>query len=329
MEDDSGLELSLGLSYGGSSSKPKSKNGSSSDTRSEEVGRGGKMVDDFKSMFNTDPQKPESITSTRRTDSMKHEENFFSDLSKVKEDNASLNLNGRGFLVGNSHNKPIEIDENKRLDVVNKRRMSFDDIRTQKRHDSDVHHGDLHDRARASHISLTEDGSTAENEDVADSEAENSTSRPLSHHGDGSKGFVRVGGASSDAPKEIRGVADSSANGQKRFTASVEKDFKHANMTYGSSFSGQPMNMMNIPYTSVKDSNPVGAPSSQIPGVMHMMPAATGDRAGAQSVSNGNLPMMFGHPYVQLPMLDKDSSWGRPQQFHPSYAGRGPTNSGN
>ncbi|KAL5079745.1 hypothetical protein RYX36_008166 [Vicia faba] len=326
MEDDSGLELSLGLSYGGSSSKPKSKNGSSSDTRSEEVGRGGKMVDDFKSMFSTDPQKPESITSTRRADSSKHEENFFSDLSKVKEDNASLNLNGRGFLVGSSHNKPIEIDENKRLEV-NKRRMSFDDIRNQKRHDSDVHHGDLHDRARASHISLTEDGSTAENEDVADSEAENSTSRPPSHHSDGSKGFVRVGGASSDAPKDLRGVADSSANGQKRFTSSAEKDFKHANMTYGASFSAQPVNMMNVPYTSVKDSNSVGAPSSQIPGVMHMMPAATAERVGGQSVSNGNLPMMFGHPYVQLPMLDKDSSWGRPQQFHPSFAGRGPTNS--
>jgi hypothetical protein len=64
MEDDSGLELSLGLSFGGSSSKPKSKNGSSSETRAEEVGRGGKMVDEFKSMFNTDPQKPESITGS-------------------------------------------------------------------------------------------------------------------------------------------------------------------------------------------------------------------------------------------------------------------------
>lgn len=328
MEDDSGLELSLGLSFGGSSSKPKSKNGSSSETRAEEVGRGGKMVDEFKSMFNTDPQKPESITGSQRTETSKPEENFFSDLSKVKEDNASLNLSGRGFLVGNNNNKPIEIDESKRLEVVNKRRMSFDDIRNQKRHDSDVHHGDLHDRARTSHISLTEDGSTAENEDVADSEADNSTSRPLSHHSDGSKGFIRVG-ASSDAPKEVRGVADSSANGQKRFTASTEKDFKHANMTYSASFSTQPMNMMSGPYSSAKDSNAGGAQNPQIPaGVMHVMPpTATGERAGPQSVSNGSLPMMFGHPYVQLPMLDKDGSWGRPQQFHPSFAGRGPTNS--
>lgn len=334
MEDESGLELSLGLSCGGSSVKPKSRNGSSSDARGEEVGRGGKMVDDFKSMFDTDRQKPESITGTRRTDSSKPEENFFSDLSKVKEDNASLNLSGRGFLVASS-NKSIDIEEDKRLEVVNKRKMSFDEIRSQKKHDSDVHHGDLHDRARASHISITEDGSTAENEDVADSEAENSTSRPMSHHSDGSKGFVRVG-ASSDAPKEVRGIADPSAtdfNGQKRFTVPTDKDFKHANMTYGAPFSVQPVNMMSVPYTSsVKEPNSVGAPSPQIPAVMHMMPTATGERSGAQPVSNGSLPMMFGYPSVQLPMLDKDSSWGlvsRPQQLHPSFAGRGPTNSGN
>ncbi|KAK7314430.1 hypothetical protein VNO77_32954 [Canavalia gladiata] len=332
MEDESGLELSLGLSCGGSSAKPKSKNGNSSDTRAEEVGRGGKMVDDFKIMFDTGPQKPEPIPGTRRTDSSKPEENFFSDLSKAKEDNASLTLNGRGFLVANS-NKPIEIEEDKRLEAGNKRKMPFDEVRNQKKHDSDVHHADLHERARTSHISITEDGSTAENEDVADSEAENSTSRPVSHHSDGSKGFIRVG-ASSDAVKEVCGVADSNAadfSGQKRFTSPSEKDFKHANMTYGPSFSVQPGNMMNIPYPSqVKESNSVGAPSPQIPGVMHVMPTAVGECSGAQSVNNGNLPMMFGYPPVQLPMLEKDNAWGlvsRPQQLHPSFVGRGPTNS--
>ncbi|XP_020217123.1 ninja-family protein mc410 isoform X2 [Cajanus cajan] len=332
MEDESGLELSLGLSFGGSSAKPKGKNGSSSDARAEEVGRGGKMVDDFKSMFDNVPQKPESIIGTRRTDSPKPEENFFSDLSKAKEDNASLNLNGRGFLVANS-NKPIEIEDDKRSEAANKRKMPFDDIRNQKKHDSDVHHADLHDRARTSHISITEDGSTAENEDVADSETENSTSRPISHHSDGSKGFIRVG-SSSDAAKEVRGSADSNAtdfSGQKRFTGSSEKDFKHANMTYGASFSVQPVNVMNVPYpSSVKESSTVGAPGPQIPGVIHVMPTVTGERSGAQSVNNGSLPVMFGYPPVQLPMLEKDNSWGlvsRPQQLHPPFVGRGPTNS--
>ena len=332
MEDDSGLELSLGLSCGGSSAKPKSKNGSSSDTRAEEVGKGGKMVDDFKSMFDAGSQKPDSVAVARRSDSSKPEENFFNDLSKTKEDKASLNLNGGGFWAANS-NKPIEIEDDNRLDAVNKRKIPFDEIRNQKKHDSDVHHANLHDRARTSHISITEDGSTAENEDVADSEAENSTSRPISHHSDGSKGFMRVG-ASSDAPKEVRGVADPSAtdfNGQKRFTGSSEKDFKLANMSYGASFSVQPVNMMNVPYPSqVKESNSVGAPSPQR--LMHVMPTAAGERTGGQPVGNGSLPVMFGYPSVQLPMLDKDNSWGlvsRPQQLHPSFAGRGPSNSGN
>ncbi|TKY60854.1 AFP-like 2 [Spatholobus suberectus] len=96
MEDDNGLELSLGLSFGGSSVKPKSKNGSSSDTRAEEVVRNGKMVDDFKSMFDAGPQKPDSVNGTQRTYSSKPEENFFNYLSKAKE-NASLNLMGGNF----------------------------------------------------------------------------------------------------------------------------------------------------------------------------------------------------------------------------------------
>ncbi|KAL1318704.1 hypothetical protein AAHE18_15G224100 [Arachis hypogaea] len=305
MDDDSGLELSLGLSCGGSSGKSKNKNGSSSDIRAEDAGKSGKMVDDFKSMFDAGSQKPDSIAGARRSDSTKPEENFFSDLSKAKDDNASLNLNGGGFWAANS-SKPIEIEDDNRLEAVNKRKMPFDDIRNQKKHGSDVHHANLHERARTSHLSITEDGSTAENEDVADSEAENSTSRPLTHHSDGSKGFIRVG-ASSDVTKGVRGIADSSAtdfNGQKRFNGSSEKDFKHANMTY--------------------------APSPQR--LMHVMPTAAGE-AGGQAVSNGpplHMNMTFGYPPFQLPMLDKDSSLGmvsRPQQLHTSFAGRGPPNS--
>ncbi|XP_015966543.1 ninja-family protein mc410 isoform X1 [Arachis duranensis] len=328
MDDDSGLELSLGLSCGGSSGKSKNKNGSSSDIRAEDAGKSGKMVDDFKSMFDAGSQKPDSVAGARRSDSTKPEENFFSDLSKAKDDNASLNLNGGGFWAANS-SKPIEIEDDNRLEAVNKRKMSFDDIRNQKKHGSDVHHANLHERARTSHLSITEDGSTAENEDVADSEAENSTSRPLTHHSDGSKGFIRVG-ASSDVTKGARGIADSSAtdfNGQKRFNGSSEKDFKHANMTYGTSFPVQQVNMMNVPYP--KESNSVAAPSPQR--LMHVMPTAAGE-AGGQAVSNAplHMNMTFGYPPFQLPMLDKDSSLGmvsRPQQLHASFAGRGPPNS--
>ncbi|RDX96633.1 Ninja-family protein mc410, partial [Mucuna pruriens] len=330
MEDENGLELSLGLSFGGSSVKPKGKNVSSSDTRAEEVVRNGKMVDDFKSMFDAGPEKPYSVHATQRTDSSKPEENFFNDLSKAKE-NTSLNLNGRGFWVANS-NKPVQIEEDKQLGMGVKRKMSFDEINNQKKHESDVHHTDLQDKARTSHISMTEDGSAAENEYVADSEAENSTSRPISRHGDGTKQFVRVG-VFSEPQKDVCGVADSSVtdfNGEKRFTGSTAKDFKHANLTYGSSFSLQQVNMMNAPYpTPAKESNSVHVPNPQISGVMHVMPTAAGELSGSQSVSNGSLPVMFGYSSVQLPMLDKDNTWGlvsHPQQLHPAFAGRDPPN---
>ncbi|KAI4350818.1 hypothetical protein L6164_005232 [Bauhinia variegata] len=329
MEDENGLELSLGLSFGGSSVKSKSKNGSSSDTKADEVGRGGKTTDEFKNFFHAGIQKPDSIAATQRTDPTKPEENFFNDLSRAKEDNGSVNLNGRGLWVANN-NKP---EEDKRLETGNKRKMLFDEINHQKKHESEVHHADLNDRARTSRIPLTDDGSTAENEDVADSEAENSTSRPISLHGDGSKWLMRAGG-SSDAPREGRGVIESSTtdlNGQKRLSGSSDKDFKIANLNYGAPFSVQQVNMMNVPYPSpVKESNNVSAPSPQIPAMMHVMPTATTERSGTQPVNNGNLHVMLGYPSVQLPMLDKDSSWGsvsHPQQLHHSFVGRGPTSS--
>ncbi|KAM2691804.1 hypothetical protein EV2_006161 [Malus domestica] len=89
---------------------------------------------------------------------------------------------------------------------------------------------------RASHISVTEDGLTAENEDVADSEVEGSSSVLISQHAKGVKRFVGSGD-SSDAQKEVRRFADSNVvdlNGQKRFNISSENEYKLGNMAYGS-----------------------------------------------------------------------------------------------
>ncbi|KAK7319964.1 hypothetical protein RJT34_04693 [Clitoria ternatea] len=327
MEDENGLELSLGLSCGGSSVKPKNKNGSSSDTRAEEVVRNGKLDDDFKSIFDAGSQKPDSVNAAQGMDSSKPEENFFSDLSKAKEENASFNLNGRDFWVGSSNN-PVQIEEDKQLETGNKRKMSFSEINHQKKHESDVHHADLHDKARTSNISVA-DGSAAENEVVVDAEAENSTSGPISRHSDGTKQFFEIG-ISSDAPKDVHGVAGSKAtefNGEKRLTSSSNKDFKHSNSTYGASFSVQQLNVTNAPCPSRgMESVSVHAPNTQIPGLKHVMPTATGELSGAQPVSNGSFPVMFGYSSVQLPMLDKYNTQGlvsHPQQLHRSFAGRG------
>ncbi|OMO58255.1 hypothetical protein COLO4_34790 [Corchorus olitorius] len=311
MEDDNGLELSLGLSCGASSAKSKGKIGSSSDTRTEEGDRGIKIVDDFKNFLQAGAQKQDPSVGSQRSDSVKPSENFFNDLSKAAGDaEASVNLNGRG-LWGTNNSRSAEIDEDKRSEAGSKRKMLFDEINNPKKLEREAHHTDLHEKPKTSHISITtEDGSTAENEDVAESEVEGSTSRLIPHHDDGSKRFIGVSG-SSEMPKEV----------------------KLGNLTYGNPFPVQPVNVINVPYSlPMKDSNSVGPPSSSgltLPGMIQIIPAGSSERSGTQPGNPGNLPVMFGYPSVQLPMLDKDNPWGmvsHPPQFHPSYASRGPSN---
>ncbi|KAL5835920.1 hypothetical protein ACOSQ4_015417 [Xanthoceras sorbifolium] len=336
MEDDNGLELSLGLSCGGSAVKSKGKNGSSSDTKTEEGDRGNKIVDEFRNFLHGGTQKQDSGTGSKRSDPVKSQENFFNDLSKTAADtDASMNLTTRGLWVTNS-SRSGEIEEEKRSEASNKRKMSFDEINNQKKHEIESNPVDLHDKAKTSHISITtEEGSTADNEDVAESEVEGSTSRLISHHDEGSKRYIGVGG-SSEVPKEARGFPDSVVDlpGQKRFNGSSENKFKVGNVSYGVPFSVQPVNIMNIPYTiSVKESNSSGGPSTSghpLPGMTQKMPTASNERSSTQPANPGNLPVMFGYSPVQLPTYDKDNSWGlvsQPQQFHPSYASRIPPNS--
>ncbi|XWS17307.1 hypothetical protein CRYUN_Cryun33cG0056200 [Craigia yunnanensis] len=311
MEDGNGLELSLGLSCGASSAKSKGKIGSSSDTKTEEGDRGSKIVDDFKNFLQAGTQKQDPSVGSQRSDPVKSSENFFKDLPKAAGDaKTSVNLNGRGFW-GTNNNRSSEIDEDKRSEAGSKRKMLFDEINNPKKLEREAHHTDLHEKPKTSHISITtEDASTAENEDVAESEVEGSTSRLVSHHDDGSKQFIGVSG-SSEVPKEVKlGI-----------------------LNYGNPFPVQSVNAMNVPFSlPMKDSNSVGNPSSSghaLPGMIEIVPTGNSERSGTQTVNPGNLPVMFGYSPVQLPLLDKDNRWGmvsHPPQFHPSFADRAPPN---
>ncbi|KAE8675925.1 sugar carrier family protein [Hibiscus syriacus] len=310
MEDDNGLELSLGLSCGASSAKSKGKLSSSSDTRTEEGDRGVKIMDNFKNFLQPGAEKHDPGVGSQKSDPAKPSENFFNDLSKGNgHAEASVNLNGRGLWVTNS-NRSADIEEDKWSESGSKRKMLFNEINNPKKLEREAHHTDLHEKPKPSHISITEDGSTAENEDVAESEVEGSTSRLVSQHDDGSKRFIGVSGS-----------------------PEVFKEVKLGNLTYGNSFPMQPVNVMNAPFSlSTKDSNSVGIPSSSghtLPGMMQMMPTGNSKQSGTQPVNPGNLPVMFGYLPVQLPLLDKDNPWGmvsHPPQFPPSYAGRSPPN---
>lgn len=335
MEDDNGLELSLGLTCGGLSVKSKGKSSSSLDVKSE-GDRGNKLVDDFKSFLNPGTQKQESSSSSQRSDSLKPKESFFNDLSKAKVvADAAVGLNGKGVWVSNNIHS-TELEEEKWSEAGSKRKLSFDDTNHQKKHERDSQFTDKNDKTRTSHISITtEDGSTAENEDVAESEVEGSTSRLTPHIDDGSKRTIGVG-RYSDAQRDGSKAVD--LNGQRRFNSSSENEFRLGNAPNSSPFAAQTENMINVPYAfAVKDLNSVAAPSTSsymVPGVMQAMPAANGDTPGTQPFNLASLPVMFGYSALQLPTLDKDNSYApasHPQQFHvhQPYGARGPPNSPN
>lgn len=332
--DENGLDLSLGLPCGGGAASEKSKSGSSSDSKVEEVDRDGKVINDFKNFLDgsTSSQKHDSGVGSQRSDSTKHEGNLLPSIS-VDVD-ASKKLNSGGFWVQND-SRPIEVEEDRRADVGDKRKNLFRESSQQKKQEREGHHADTHDKTRTSHISITTDeGSTAENENVADSETVGSTSRQILQHDESSKRFVGSSGLA-EVHKELRSVPSSSGVeliGHRRFTISSEKDVKFRNIPYTIPFQGQSINIMNLPYSMPLNSNTAGTtstPSYPIPGMMQVMATTSGDRPGSQPVIPANLPLMFGYSSVQLPTLDEDNLRGvasHLQQLHPSH-GRGPLGS--
>ncbi|XP_059638177.1 ninja-family protein mc410-like [Cornus florida] len=332
MKDENRLELRLGLSLGGSSVESEGTNGISADSKANRGDRGNKLVDDFKNF-----QKQEYDSGAQKSDPVKPEENFFRNLSSDMLDvDGSRNLNEGGLLVADS-SRSAKVEEENIPQTGNEPKILFDETSHRKKRERESHHAEIHEKRRTSHISInTDDGSTADNEDVADSEFESSTSRLVPHHDSGSKRYIGSGG-SSEVPKEVRMVNDSTVvdlQGQKRSKISSEKEFSLGNMPYkGVPFLSQSTNIMNFHHPLHVESNSVSAPSTSgypIPGMMQVMAVANSERSGAHTLMPGNLPLMFGCSPVQLPSLDKDNSWGlvsHPQLLHPSLAGRGLSNS--
>lgn len=280
MDEDKGLELSLGLACGGSSSTSKERSGNSADAKTDPDERTNKILNDFKNFLSAGvPQ------SFQRNDAVKPQENFFSNLQQT----------------GNGGN--VSCDE---PGVGDKRKIAFDEMSNHKKQETDSRNSDLQEKGKTSHISITTDeGSTADNEDVAESEAEGSTSRLASHHEDGSR-TPGGSGSSSQTPKEVGGKATSTP------------------------FSVQTMNTLNVPYSITMKEPPSGSapstPSYPLSGMMQGITSTNGDRPRPQATAPGSMPMSFGYSPVQLPVLDKkDGSWrmiAHPQSLPSPYSGR-------
>ncbi|GER48326.1 Ninja-family protein mc410 [Striga asiatica] len=172
MDDEKGLDLSLGLPCGGNSSSQKSKYGSSSDIKSDEGDRGSKLINEFKNFLEGGNNQQHSI---------KVGENFYNSFGKSAADletSKNSNTGGGGIWLTND-SRSTEFVEDKRSSVGEKRKHLFIETNQEKKHERDAaSHVDLTDKTKTSHISITTDeGSTADNEDVAESEVDGSTSR--------------------------------------------------------------------------------------------------------------------------------------------------------
>ncbi|KAF8388936.1 hypothetical protein HHK36_025619 [Tetracentron sinense] len=358
MEDENGIELSLGLSCGGSAGKSRGKDGNSLDSKTEEGGNSNKVMDDLKSFHHTGIQKQDSDNGSQRSDPAKPQENFFTNLAKSSPGagtsvdlhaNNSPQFTRYGGLWDAKSNRSGEVeksghhDTGEKLwpDAANKRKLSFDEVNHQKKHVREVQHADPHAKkppvgiipsVKTSHISVTtEDGSATENEDVAESEAEGSSSKLVLHHEETTK-LHMGGGGSSELLKDSHGFTDSTVmevQGQKRSNNPLGNEFKLGNLTYGVPFSLQPHTVMSVPYSlPLKVPNSTNAPTMSgypQPCVMQLMPPANSERPSTHPVNPGNLPLTFGYSPVQLPMPGTDNSWGAVShslQFAPSCAGR-------
>lgn len=318
MEDEKGLDLSLGLPCGGNSSSHKSKQSSSSDIKSDEGDRGSKLINEFKNFLEGGSQQHPLQVG----------EGFNYDFPKPAADlETSRNSNTEGLWLP-SDNRSNE--DEKTSSVGEKRKNLFTETNQQKKNERETSRPELVEKPKTSHISITTDeGSTADNEDVADSEVDGSTSRHVPLHDDTPKRFVSGVGASR-VQMEAHGFGDSSGVeilGQKRFTISSEKDFNVMNM-----HPAPPANMNLSSYSQpVKDSITSGTPNPSkysMPSMVHAMGTANTERPTMPA----NFPHMYGYPPVELPVLDRDNSRGigsKYQQINATYSGRNLANPDN
>ncbi|XP_073033622.1 ninja-family protein mc410-like isoform X2 [Primulina eburnea] len=330
MEDEKGLDLSLALPCGGSNNSLKGKYGSSSDVRTDEGDRGSKLIKEFKNFLEGGNQQHP----------LKSEENFYKNFGKASVDSETSKNSITGETWATNERRSTEVEEEeKRSGVGEKRKCPFNEKCHQKRREKENNHPDLSDKSRTSHISInTCDGSAAENEDVADSEVDGSTSRQVSRYDNVSKSVVESGSLSG-ARKELHAFGDPSGTEHldpKRFAVPLEKEFNISNLpsSYSVPFPSQLTNLANMTYSqSVKDSNLSGAPSLStypLPVVIHGMTSGNSERSAIQTGVPPKFPLMFGYPSVQIPVLDKENSRGidsHHQQIHSGFLGKNPTNS--
>lgn len=344
MEDESGLELSLGLGYGGSSSKSKSNDvppDPKIDPKIEE-GSNSKLIGGNINLSDVSIKNFFETHGKEKNNQLSHHETFLAMLGKcsapatdASSDVHRISSQSTRYQDMQVSNNRTDIEEEK--SVPNKRKLQFEDINSQKKHEKTDNYVDIHGKkptgitsVRNSRVSAaTEDGSFGENGDATESEAEGSTSWLASQREESSR--------CSDAPKYTDKHVLTDPNGvssqpQKAPVSRNESNPEPGKLAYGIPVPFQPVTLMTVPYpvpvnllNAASAPNATGFPSTC---VMQLMPFTNGERPAIQTMNTNNSQIAFGYPTVQLPTLETNFPWAIcPQPPHADGAPK-PENSG-
>lgn len=327
MVDDSGLELSLGLSFGGSSSKSKVKD-ALSDPKSEGSASkfmGGNITisdDSLKNFFKSGPENHDPKGKQKSDPIVYRHERFFTDLSKSSSpvadgcnDAQSKSQLAKYQDLWMPNNRSMDPEEEK--SGSSKRKLPFDEINFQNKHEKQADYVDKHGgnsieapSRRNAHASITmEDGSASVNEDACGSEAAGLTS------------WLDL-----QREEKVKFVETSNRNGKNALNESClsgkEPNSDFGKVSFGVPLLLQPLPVMTGPYTvsatvpsTSGGPNILGIPSAR---VMQLMPNVNGERPVVPANIN-NMQLVFNHPSVQLHAMEKGSSWAfNSQSLHAS-----------
>lgn len=344
MVDESGLELGLGLSCGGSWSKSKAKDGTSDPKRDEgnavrHMGNNITVSDDsFKNFFKSGSENHDPKGKQKSDPNQYRQENFFTDLSKCSSPIADCSNDARSkpqFTryqeLWISSNRTLETEEEK--SSSSKRKLSFEEINFQNKHEKLIDHAENHGKnstdvpsMRNTLVSITmEDGTTGDNEDAAESEAEGPKSwlvLPREEKAKCSEAFNLNG---KHVLSETSGIGSQCQ--KEACLLGNEPKSNLGKVTFGIPLMLQSLPVMNGPYPipAMLPSTSSGPNAASLPStcVMQLMPIANGERP-VVPVNTNDMQLSFSYPSVQRPTLEKGSSWAfnSQSQYASSFTSR-------
>ncbi|KAI5020193.1 protein NINJA homolog 1 [Hordeum vulgare subsp. vulgare] len=337
MED--GLELSLGLSLGGGSSgKSKARDASLEPKAEPQVeessSKGVSQPPDapFAHYYQATAENQEHSSKQRHSPATPPFGNFWGQhggsSAPVADGSSELMAHQSQLPQYQEGRTPNNIGNNseENMPVSSKRRLLSEETSLQKKHHSAADQPDAFSKSseggvKNAPISIsTDDGSTGENEDVADSEAEGSNSWLVAQREDSAKGSVVNRGS------DIKRSSDDATGG---FQGKRQPSFSGSESSSGKLPHGNPLQASNAVTAQYQGHTQVSAPlgitnAPNFPPMYTVQLRPPVNNGPAVQTVGGASQVSFGYPTGQLPILETSSSWafGTPPQAISSFAAK-------